>query len=57
MRELYPSLHPNDKGYLGKYQTHLKAITDDLSENELQDLKDAANEWNQSKPPEDIQRR
>lgn len=57
MAKKNPGLDTKSPGYLGTFQQHLKELTDDLPSDKIQDLKNIAENWNESGPPDEVKRR
>jgi hypothetical protein len=52
-----PGLDTKSPDYLATYQQHLKELTGKLLDKEIDDLKDIADEWNESGPPVEVKKR
>jgi hypothetical protein len=57
MAEKNPGLDTKSPGYLGTFQHCLKELTDDLPSDEIRELQDIAEKWNESGPPDEVKRR
>src|SRR5580693_8488443 len=55
VEEESPGLEPQSNQYLGCYQKALKELTEDLDEEEWEELETTAAEWNALGPPEEVQ--
>ena len=52
-----PGLDTKSPDYLGTFQQYLKELTDDLPSDKIQDLKNMAETWNESGPPDEVKKR
>jgi len=57
IQETIPGMTSSHSNYLACYQTHLKALTGDMDDEEVDELKEMAKEWNESGPPEAVKRK
>lgn len=57
MEEKHPELDTQSPQYLAEYQHCLKELTDDLSDDERENLKSIAATWNETGPAEEVKKR